>query len=146
GQLLFYPPNVAGWPGGLAWIDSSSLMLRLQIPKMIIESEEIKLAPKDDDDQMMGMKEPLTQNLNATNRKGKVGQVIKAFINWNAYTSNYDTIKRNDLLGQITARILVPAAGKRIIVSDQFIDSSDRESFIKSSTIQLMSTPEYQLC
>ena len=24
GQLLFYPPNVAGWPGGKAWIDSSS--------------------------------------------------------------------------------------------------------------------------
>ena len=27
GQILFYPPNVAGWPGGKNWIDSSSLML-----------------------------------------------------------------------------------------------------------------------
>ena len=26
GQVLFYPPNVAGWPGGRNWIDSSSLM------------------------------------------------------------------------------------------------------------------------
>ncbi|RYG35943.1 MAG: DUF1800 domain-containing protein, partial [Chitinophagaceae bacterium] len=24
GQLLFYPPNVAGWPGGRSWIDSST--------------------------------------------------------------------------------------------------------------------------
>ena len=27
GQILFYPPNVAGWPGGKNWIDSSTLML-----------------------------------------------------------------------------------------------------------------------
>ena len=33
GQILFYPPNVAGWPGGYNWIDSSSLMLRMQIPE-----------------------------------------------------------------------------------------------------------------
>lgn len=26
GQVLFYPPNVAGWPGGQNWIDSSSLL------------------------------------------------------------------------------------------------------------------------
>ncbi|HMK02770.1 MAG TPA: DUF1800 domain-containing protein, partial [Ferruginibacter sp.] len=32
GQVLFYPPNVAGWPGGKTWIDSSSLMLRMRIP------------------------------------------------------------------------------------------------------------------
>ena len=24
GQILFYPPNVAGWPGGKTWIDSST--------------------------------------------------------------------------------------------------------------------------
>lgn len=29
GQTLFEPPNVAGWPGGRNWIDSSSLLLRL---------------------------------------------------------------------------------------------------------------------
>ncbi|HYM49530.1 MAG TPA: DUF1800 domain-containing protein [Candidatus Limnocylindrales bacterium] len=29
GQVLFYPPNVAGWPGGSTWINSSALMNRL---------------------------------------------------------------------------------------------------------------------
>jgi uncharacterized protein (DUF1800 family) len=29
GQVLFRPPNVAGWPGGRNWIDSSSLMYRM---------------------------------------------------------------------------------------------------------------------
>ena len=35
GQILFYPPNVAGWPGGRSWIDSSSLMMRMRIPQML---------------------------------------------------------------------------------------------------------------
>src|SRR5713101_7942427 len=29
GQVLFYPPNVAGWPGGASWINSSTLLNRL---------------------------------------------------------------------------------------------------------------------
>jgi len=29
GQVLFYPPNVAGWPAGTAWINSSTLLTRL---------------------------------------------------------------------------------------------------------------------
>ncbi len=29
GQALFYPPNVAGWPGGTSWINSSTLLTRL---------------------------------------------------------------------------------------------------------------------
>jgi uncharacterized protein (DUF1800 family) len=28
GQVLFAPPNVKGWPGGAAWIDSSTLLKR----------------------------------------------------------------------------------------------------------------------
>src|SRR5260370_12243709 len=28
GQLLFYPPNVAGWPAGTSWINSSTLLNR----------------------------------------------------------------------------------------------------------------------
>jgi uncharacterized protein (DUF1800 family) len=29
GQMLFYPPNVAGWPGGSSWINSSTLLNRI---------------------------------------------------------------------------------------------------------------------
>lgn len=31
GQLLFYPPNVKGWPGGRAWINSSTLVARANL-------------------------------------------------------------------------------------------------------------------
>src|SRR3989440_6411386 len=29
GQVLFYPPNVAGWPGGSSWVNSSTLLSRI---------------------------------------------------------------------------------------------------------------------
>ena len=54
GQVLFYPPNVAGWPGGKNWIDSSTLMLRLRIPQILTANEVLNIRPKDDDDVMMG--------------------------------------------------------------------------------------------
>jgi uncharacterized protein (DUF1800 family) len=29
GQVLFYPPNVAGWPAGTSWVNSSTLLSRI---------------------------------------------------------------------------------------------------------------------
>jgi len=49
GQTLFMPPNVAGWPGGRAWIDSSSLLLRLQLPSILFKNAEFAVRLKDDE-------------------------------------------------------------------------------------------------
>ena len=64
GQILFYPPNVAGWQGGEAWIDSSTLMLRLRIPQLIKDDDTVYVTPKPDDDVQMGMNENNEFNLN----------------------------------------------------------------------------------
>ena len=37
GQLLFYPPNVAGWPGGTSWINSSTLLTRINFASALIQ-------------------------------------------------------------------------------------------------------------
>ncbi len=141
GQLLFYPPNVAGWPGGKNWIDSSSLMLRLRIPQLIFSSDELNIKPKDDDDQMMGKRD------NATARMGKFGgQFIGAQINWGPYLIKYEGVPREKLVQTISNKILQTKSGIPDGVLKNFIDSSSRENFIKTVTIQLMSTPEYQLC
>lgn len=39
GQDLFNPPNVKGWPGGEAWINSNTLLLRKQMIERILRSE-----------------------------------------------------------------------------------------------------------
>lgn len=140
GQHLFYPPNVAGWPGGKNWIDSSSLMLRLRIPQMIYAEDPLALQPKDDDDQMMGMKDKPKQAA----KKG--GQIISAVVNWDAYTKLFEKIPREKLLTAISNTVLQTNNGVSNTVLDKFSDSSSRETYIRTATIQLMSTPEYQLC
>lgn len=37
GQTLFNPPNVAGWSGGKDWIDSSSLLFRMNFAPLLFE-------------------------------------------------------------------------------------------------------------
>src|SRR6185312_654661 len=46
GQVLFFPPNVAGWKGGNTWIDSSSLLLRLSIPEYVLRGEGMVIKVK----------------------------------------------------------------------------------------------------
>ena len=38
-QKLFDPPNVAGWPGGKAWIDNSTMLMRTNLPLNIYTSQ-----------------------------------------------------------------------------------------------------------
>ncbi len=41
GQRLFEPPNVAGWEGGRAWVDASSLLLRYNLLAKLNESADL---------------------------------------------------------------------------------------------------------
>ncbi len=42
GQNLFAPPNVKGWPGGEAWINSSTLLARKQFLDRLFRAEELR--------------------------------------------------------------------------------------------------------
>jgi hypothetical protein len=147
GQLLFYPPNVAGWPGGASWIDSSTLMFRLRIPQIVFAADQFDLKPKDDDDQMMGIKEMNEGNMRIKGF-GKIngGQMIKAQINWDKYVARFSVVPRERLVKEIAATLLQTSDGIDEGALTKYTDNSSKESFIKSASIQLMSTPEYQLC
>jgi uncharacterized protein (DUF1800 family) len=41
GQRLFEPPNVAGWEGGRAWIDASTLLLRYNAIANLVEQADL---------------------------------------------------------------------------------------------------------
>ena len=156
GQLLFYPPNVAGWPGGRNWIDSSTLMMRLRIPRLIYEGDDFKMKPKDDDDQMMGMKdremaggseENTVPNAGKrSNRGGKGGQQIIASIQWSKYLQQFEQVARENLVDAIAKTLLQVKTPVNAGTIKEYADAGTRESFIKTVTVQLMSTPEYQLC
>jgi uncharacterized protein (DUF1800 family) len=43
GQDLFAPPNVKGWPGGEAWINSSTLLARKQFVERLLRVDETRM-------------------------------------------------------------------------------------------------------
>jgi uncharacterized protein (DUF1800 family) len=42
GQVLFAPPNVKGWPGGEAWINSTTLLARKSFLERMFRTEEVR--------------------------------------------------------------------------------------------------------
>jgi uncharacterized protein (DUF1800 family) len=141
GQILFYPPNVAGWPGGKNWIDSSTLMIRLRIPQILTANEAINIKAKDDDDVMMGqMMEAKAKKMNQIAKGGS------AEVEWDTVMKVYEKVPRENLLQKITDTILQTKNKINNSVLEKYINAQNRENYIKSATVNLMSTPEYQLC
>lgn len=146
GQLLFYPPNVAGWPGGRNWIDSSTLMLRMRIPQLLNETDEFNIRPKDDDDQMMGRRDNPAAKEKMAAAGGRISRPIRVEIDWKPLLKGFEPVPREKLLPRLSELLLqVPAQWPPELVK-QFSDETGRENFIRTATLQLMSTPEYQLC
>lgn len=145
GQVLFYPPNVAGWPGGRNWIDSSSLMLRLRIPQLIKDDDTFELSTKADDDQQMGMKENFKKKA-GMGSFAKTGFQVRANVDWQKYAGQFDGISREQLFDVLQNTVLQTSRSINEQALKNIVDSSTRENYIKTTTIALMSTPEYQLC
>jgi uncharacterized protein (DUF1800 family) len=141
GQILFYPPNVAGWPGGKNWIDSSSLMLRLRIPQILSANDALDIMPKTDDDVQMGqMMEAGAKKLKDAVKGGT------ATIDWPAVNKIFEKVQREKLLENILATVLQTKGKVSNTVLDKYLNTASRENFIKSAVVNLMATPEYQLC
>jgi len=144
GQILFYPPNVAGWPGGRSWIDSSSLMLRLQVPQVYTAKEAVSLRPKNDDDVNMGMN---TEKIVRIERnKAYVNKGGAADIKWDLINSAFEKTSRPALTDAIMDTLLQTKSRINKNIFEPYLDDSSRENYIKSAVINLMSTPEYQMC
>ena len=145
GQVLLYPPNVAGWPGGTNWIDSSSLMLRMRMAQLLTGSELLTTTPKEDDDVEMGMRSPAVKSPQNTSLLRRFGS--SATTDWSTYAAQYTAVKRPDLLGAIEKRLLqTPAGALSPAMINRHVEISSRERYIQTLTLTLLSTPEYQLC
>jgi len=126
GQMLLYPPNVAGWPNGKSWIDSSTLMLRLQVPQIWSGLRPLDYRPKEDDDLDMGLK-------NNPNTLAKSFKNPNITIDWARVEKIFNGKNIEDYL----------------IQNSQSLDMNSVKNFsdnsVKMNVINLMSTPEYQL-
>jgi uncharacterized protein (DUF1800 family) len=148
GQVLFYPPNVAGWPGGKNWIDSSSLMYRLRLPRILHDDDNFNANPKDDDDAMMGQADTGVKNKEQKIRNKKVAASARGMVNvdidWPFYISQFKQVPKENLAVRI-AFILCAKGTIDIDLVQRFAEKDSREDYIRSVTIAVMSMPEYQM-
>ena len=141
GQILFYPPNVAGWPGDKNWIDSSSLLFRMQLPQVIINNEAVQLKMKRDDDVQMGESEK-----QPVNGKKDAGVMFSASIHWDTLMKNSSINTKGDTTENLSAFLLqkpLSESKKNVI---QLAAQNAGADAHKKITAAIMSTPEYQLC
>lgn len=131
GQTLFNPPNVSGWKGGRNWINTSSLLFRMKVPSMMLNSGIIEFQGKPD---------PEEEALIAFNKKNgaTVQKKMNTSVDWNAFlTALPDPVSQGQLI-----EYFLPSG----------LDTNKRHKILSTNTgdlqrivIQLISTPEYQL-
>ena len=133
GQILFYPPNVAGWAGGRNYIDSSTLLLRLKIPSLILNGGVIDFDFQSDDPdafKMMEMEE---------RQQEKVKEKANTTVDWNAVLTMFPKDASKE---EIINCMLQPTLNKA--QKDNLFEAN--EESLKKLMIQLVSMPEYQMC
>jgi len=130
GQVLFYPPNVAGWPGGRSWIDNSSLMYRLKIPSTVLNDGVIDFTGKVD---------PEDEAFIAASHKQQqaVHTRVEATPDWDKFLKSIpDNLSKAD----IAQFILEPK------MNNTLMNTANQSADIRALAIDMVSTPEYQLC
>ena len=146
GQVLFMPPNVAGWDWGKAWINTNTLLSRYNVAGFITKGSQ-ESEPPDGDDGMMEMED---------RRQARIGNAMKrAERAWAG--PDYDKIAprplRDDpekLIDSLVFRFFQsPLGPKERETFVEYARSKKGVVFTNKETGELchlmLSTPQYQL-
>ncbi|WP_421829500.1 DUF1800 domain-containing protein [Larkinella sp.] len=136
GQVLLYPPNVAGWPGGRNWIDSSSLLFRMKLPDLVLKAGEVTISPKDDGD------------VNTALLARKVNRLFASTIDWPTFEKAFQKGNEEHLLDELASYFLPQSLSpsQRNLLLTKVKKEAPRSDQIRTLTTLLLSLPEYQLC
>mgnify|MGYP000501103596 CR=1 FL=1 len=89
GQVLLFPPDVAGWKGGKNWIDSNTILLRMRYPSVLLNTTHISIKKKGD------FGDPLGQFVK---HKRKKLNYFKVDADWTVFNSNFKNLKVSKIL------------------------------------------------
>jgi uncharacterized protein (DUF1800 family) len=132
-QVLFFPPNVAGWQSGKGWIDSSTLMLRMQLSAILLNFGVI--AWDEDGDTPEEANEILKKQRSKMSER--VEKRFKAYPDWKFFETEIKS-QESRLIDYLIQPKLSAGAKATIANSTEFS--------VKERAIELVSLPEYQLC
>jgi uncharacterized protein (DUF1800 family) len=129
GQVLLVPPNVAGWKGGTQWIDSNTILLRLRLPSLLLNSAHISTKQQGE------FNDRLNQFIK---RKKEAHLPFTVKHNWKHFETEYKTISIHELQHYVLM-------AKPTNETQSFLNKLGKTSK-QEHCIQLMSLPEYQMC
>ncbi len=139
GQMLFDPPNVAGWPSGTAWIDSSRLLYRMKLPELILQEAESILQPKDEFDNL----ETVRVDKQATKDK----KIIQTTFDASGFQKEFSSVPAEKLTQAIMNFLLQNQPDAEAIkLINNLTTGTDGNTKVFKTAIYVMSLPEYQLC
>lgn len=129
GQILLNPPNVAGWKGNTNWIDSNTLMFRLKLASMLLNSAEINLTEKG------AFEDTFDAYYKSKNNKKRF---LKTEVSWDVFRKQYSAIEPSKL----KKLLIIASINKNTEVFLSTLNINNNKDYC----VQLMSLPEYQLC
>lgn len=130
GQILFKPPNVAGWKGGRSWIDSNTIVMRLKLPSILLNNAYISKAK-------IGAENDAVMGSNFKAKKDAFNK-FKVVSDWSFFDTNFKNVNIKDLESYLLLCNLNEEA-------KSYLNSLAKVSK-KEYCVQLMSLPEYQMC
>lgn len=135
GQVLFFPPNVAGWPGGRSWVDSSTLTLRMNFPTRVIKGGGFEIRPKPEFEDA-----PMDET---TLKAKKRADVVS---DWSKLVAAFKSVDDDKLTETVIAYLIqCPTTAIDTQLIDKYVDHSTKEKAIISTISSIMSLPEFQL-
>lgn len=137
-QIVFYPPNVAGWVGGKNWIDNSTLMIRLKVASVILNDGFIDISVKDNMPEEMIMMQRKKDKMKKKGIKNGIGKSLKATANWELFLASISGASKEKLVDFFIQPSLSNTANNMVRNATQY----DTKKFM----VALLSLPEYQLC
>ncbi|TGE21808.1 DUF1800 domain-containing protein [Hymenobacter aquaticus] len=137
GQTLFEPPNVAGWAGGRSWIDSSTLLFRLQLPAVLLKNAEISIALKEDendlDPQQTRADRTFRQQVQAKAKLAPLGVLL----------AKTPEAQQPTVLSQFLLQAPIRPENLRLVA--QVAQQAPADGRLRTMVTSLLSLPEYQL-
>lgn len=127
GQILLNPPNVAGWKGGLNWIDSNTIMLRLKLPSILLNNARISITEKG------GFEDSFSKY-----RRKRANRFVDVDVDWESFNKQYNEIS----IEVLEEFLIAPKLTKGTFLYLQGLSKVNKQDVC----VRLLSLPEFQMC
>ncbi len=132
GQVLFFPPNVAGWKGHEKWIDSASLLLRLNLPQFIVNGSAVGLKSR-----------PAFEEAPEDGPAEIKNQKVES--DWGSFIHFFRDKKGDVLIESMLSHLIQSSAARIPVEKLRSVNSENTDNQIVQLAAQIMSLPEFQL-